>query len=92
MRAEFTRCQAREGVASNRLVATEFHGAVILGAPASSRAMTRMSSLIYSPGPHQQNRVVALEEIEQQLQLLGARTCEIGIAGEGEPRLVARRL
>ena len=38
------------------------------------------------------NRVVALEQIKQQLQHLRVRTCEIGIAGQRKPRLVARRL
>ena len=62
--------------------------------PSASRSRCQRKSLWFdgSPRPHQPDRVVALEEIEQQPQLLGARTFEVGIAGEREPRLVARRL
>src|SRR5581483_1696484 len=45
-----------------------------------------------SPGAHQPDGIVALEEIEQEPQSLGLCTGKLRIARKDEPRLVARRL
>src|SRR5262245_18585380 len=43
-----------------------------------------------SPGPHQLDRVVALEEIKQEPQTRGVLALKLGIVRKREPRLVAR--